>query len=286
MRKGRFSSLEAGMVFALVFFAGSFLLYTLSFYGYLDPESRGFVALFDLLPVVAAAFSVAAVLALLRNFQPGDPPRLIWGLVLASLLLDLAAEFTWFAYESLAGVEVPYPSLADVFWLAAYLPFIAALVLILRGYRRLGLPLRKGAILACLVLVAAILALVTLSVTGPIFADAESTLAEKVINPAYVYLDLAILSLALLVAVTWFGGPQARQWLLVSSAFILFSVADIIFAHLSWHGNYSTGNHIDLLWLAGYLVMGMAALVQLDLLRKKKKEFAAPENHPDPVKAD
>lgn len=273
MRKKAFPWSQAGISLAVGFFALAFLLYILAFYGHLNPESRGSLFIFDLLPVVAATFSVASVVILLRNFGPGDPPRLIWRFILAALVLYLAAEFTWFAYEALAGVEVPYPSLADGLWLAAYPPFIAALVLVLRGHRRLGLPLRKELYAATLVLLVAILVVVTLGVTVPVFTDAEATLADKVLSPAYVYLDLAVLALALLVAATYYGSPHGAQWLLLSSAFLLFAAGDILFYYLTWQGHYATGNPIDLLWLAGYLLMGVAALNQREILLRERAEF-------------
>lgn len=273
MRKKAFPWLQAGISLAVGFFALAFLLYILAFYGYLDPESRGSLFIFDILPVAAASFSIASVAILLRNFGPGDPPRLIWRFILAALTLDLAAEFTWFAYEALAGVEVPYPSLADALWLAAYLPFIAALVLVLKGHRRLGLPLRKGLSAATLVLLVAILVAVSLGVTVPIFTDANATLVDKVLGPAYVYLDFAVLALALLVAATYYGGRHGAQWLLLSSTFLLFAAGDILFNYLTWQGHYATGNPIDLLWLAGYLIMGVAALNQREILLREKEEF-------------
>ncbi len=275
MKECRASWLQLGIVIALVFFSAAFLLYTLAFYGYLNPEGRACVFLFDLLPVIAATFSVAAVLALLRNFRKGDPPRLIWRLILVSLVLDLGAEFTWFVYEVLAGTEVPYPSLADALWLAAYPPFIVALALVITGSRKLGLPMRKGYAAASLALIIGILVAITLLVTRPIFTDAEASLLDKAINPAYVYLDFALLALALVVAMTFSGGPHGGQWFLLSSAFMFFSVADIIFAYLSWQGLYSSGNHIDLLWLCGYLLMGIAALNQREILLQEKVRFVA-----------
>ncbi|MGQ9537035.1 MAG: hypothetical protein ACUVS1_04430 [Actinomycetota bacterium] len=273
MRKKVFPWLQTGTSLAVGFFALAFLLYILAFYGYLDPESKGGLFIFDILPVAAACFSIAAVVILLRNFGPGDPPRLIWRLILASLTLDLAAEFTWFAYEALAGVEVPYPSLADAFWLSAYLPFIAALVLVLRSHRRLGLPFRKGLSAATLVLLVAILVAVNLWLIAPVFIDVDATLADKVLGPAYVYLDFAVLALALLVAATYYGGTHGTQWSLISSAFLLFAAGDILFNYISWQGYYATGNQIDLLWLAGYLIMGVAALNQREILLREKKRF-------------
>ncbi len=258
--------LEAGTAAALVFFSLAFALYTLAFYGYLDPESRGWLALFDLFPVLAAALAAAAALDLVAALSPGDAPRRIWSLFLLSLLLDLAAEFIWLLYEVVFAREVPYPSIADLFWLAAYLPFLAGICIIISGYRSLGLRFRRGSLLLVVPLSLAVLAFVTAAITVPILTDSEASLAERVINPAYVYLDFSILVPALILAFSFSGGYHGRSWQMIAYAFLLFAAADIIFSYLSWNGSYATGNHIDLLWIAGYLVLGTAALHQREVL--------------------
>lgn len=262
----RKNHLVFGMTLALIFFSFALVVYTLAFYRYLDPESKGWLALFDLFPVLAAAMAALAALDLISNLSPGDPPRKIWLLFLASLLLDLAAELTWFIYEVALAHETPYPSLADLFWLSAYLPFLAGLYIIISGYLRLGLRFRKGSLLFVVPVSIVILVLITAMIAAPLLTDPEASLADRIINPAYVYLDFAVLVPALILAFSFSKGYHGKPWQLIAYAFILFAAADIIFAHLSWNGSYTSGNHIDLLWIAGYLVLGLAALYQRDIL--------------------
>jgi hypothetical protein len=253
---------------AALFFIAIILFYTITFYGFLDPETRGSLAVFDLIPALAALFALVSVSQLLLVFRRGDPPRLIWTLILAAVLLNLIAEITWFVYEIIIWTEVPYPSLADYFWLASYIPFFLAITILISRYRKMGLTFRRRSLFVVIPLIVIILVLVTIAVTAPIFSDPEAALADKLINPAYVYLDFIILVPALLMTFAFAKGAQGKPWQLIAYCFILFAVGDIAYAYMAWNGLYSTGNHIDILWTCGYLLLAIAAAYQKDMVRR------------------
>jgi hypothetical protein len=254
-----------------------FLAYLLAFYGVIDSASRAFVVFTDIAPMAAALFGIVAVVDSLTRFNRDDPPARLWLLIAFSLILNFAAETAWFVYEGVRQVEVPIPSIADYIWLAAYAPLIVAIFAVLVGYRRLGLNLDWSRVKWVVPLITAIVLVVTFGLALPIFGSAEASAAEKLVNPAYVILDLMILLPALILAFTLGRGAAGKPWALICLAFAVMGIGDITFIWLEWNGSYYMGNPIDLFWISGYLLLGLAGvLATRDLSRKGKAGRAAP----------
>jgi len=66
-------------------------------------------------------------------------------------------------------------------------------------------------------------------------------------------MDILLLTGGLAVIISFGDSRMARQWVAITSAIILFSIADIAYAYLG--ASYETGNWIDLLWDFDYLLM-------------------------------
>ena len=265
----------AGLAGAILFTV--FLVYLLAFYGVIDSASRAFVVFTNIAPMAAALFGVVAVGDSLTRFNRDDPPTRLWRLIAFALVLNFAAETAWFIYEGVRQVEVPIPSVADYIWLAAYAPLIVAIFAALVGYRRLGLNLDWSRVKWVVPLITVIVLAVTFGLALPIFGNAEASAAEKLINPAYVILDLLILLPALILAFTLGRGAAGKPWILICLAFAVMGIGDITFVWLEWNGSYYMGNPIDLFWIGGYLLLGIAGVVATrDLSRKGKAGRAVP----------
>jgi hypothetical protein len=63
-----------------------------------------------------------------------------------------------------------------------------------------------------------------------------------------------------------FGGTITRPWKYLTIGFISFTVADLLFSYLSWQDAYGSGNLIDVAWHLGYLIIGLSALYQRELI--------------------
>ena len=264
------------IAFAVALIGIMFLVYLLAFYGAVDKEGRTFVILADLFPVVAALFGVTAISGHLRRLEKGEKLKKFWILVDLSLALWLVAETTWFVYEGVLGRTVPYPSVADFFWLIGYLPLIAAITGLLIGYKKLGLRFNWRRSAWVIPLVAAIIAIVIIFVGSPIVTSSEATTADKIINPTYAFLDLLILVPALVFALTLGGGSVGRPSVFISLALIALAVGDIAYISLTWNGLYSSGNFIDMFWVAGYLLFGIAAVHFTGMRESRARESALP----------
>ncbi|WP_084045534.1 putative bifunctional diguanylate cyclase/phosphodiesterase [Deinococcus hopiensis] len=176
-------------------------------------------------------------------------PAFRWLLVMA--VIRFAAEGTWTYLELILKVP-PFPSLADTLYFLAYLAQGVALL------RLAQVPLRA--------LSTARLALDSLTVVGAVgvfswqlflarvATNAAEPLLNRLVTLMYPALDLALLSLLLLVV---FRRQRLRTYEgLFAAGLLLNIVGDYLFAYLSTTGAYSTGQPVDALWAWSFVLEG------------------------------
>lgn len=109
----------------------------------IDPVIAGVVALLSVASILTVAFmpyeelktvwsdattillaAVAAILCFNTARSRGylSTPYIVWMLITLGMFLWFVGELAWGIYEVILNVELPYPSLADVAYLVAYLP--------------------------------------------------------------------------------------------------------------------------------------------------------------------
>ncbi|HET7725928.1 MAG TPA: GGDEF domain-containing protein [Candidatus Limnocylindrales bacterium] len=202
--------------------------------------------------VVGTAAVVAVVAGVLLQ---GPERRLPWLLFAAGQFLFVIGDVLWTSLELATG-EIPFPSIADVAYLAGY-PFLAlAMVgfvrLRVRGGDRAGL--LDGLILAAGASLVGWVWLVEPVLAGAAELDAVGLL----VSVAYPLMDLLVIG----VAFTFLATPGSRSpsfVLLVASLGIILA-ADVVFAAQVAEGTYVDGGLLDAGWLAGYALAGTAAL--------------------------
>lgn len=102
-------------------------------------------------------------------------------------------EAIWAGYTLILNVEIPYPSVADVFWLGGYVPFFVALYLYVKTFGS-ALSRKTLAIFSTITVVSAIL--VSAALIAPT-TQAQTDLVTMVVDLTYPVLDL-VLDLVLL----------------------------------------------------------------------------------------
>jgi len=155
------------------------------------------------------------------------------GLFLAVLLWCLG-EATWGIYEVGLHITVPFPSLADVFYLAGYLPAIISVLLVVKFFSR-GLSEIK-------VLVSSLLGLMIIGIVfsfllDPLLSSSTGVLTE-VLDLAYPSLDSVLLILAIMMFLIFEGAPPSTPWLWISVGIILTTIADMSFSVGTLQGWY------------------------------------------------
>lgn len=135
--------------------------------------------------------SVAAVVGgTFINFS-GRLQAMSWWLVACGLLMFAVGDIIWDLYESFLEREVPFPSYADILYLAGYPLLVAGLaLLLLRGRRSDG----WGHLIDALIIATGIGLLYWVLLIGPCFADAGLSSAERLVSAAYPLMDLVLLA--------------------------------------------------------------------------------------------
>jgi diguanylate cyclase (GGDEF)-like protein len=197
--------------------------------------------------------SVVCILVGIRVHRPSD--RLAWYLLaLGGLCLTLGDDVNNY-YGLVLHETVPFPSVCDALYLAGY-PFLFAGVLRLtrspnRAYRREDYA------------DSAIVALGALAVSwhflmNSYVQDASLTTFGKLVILAYPIMDIALIFIVCRSLL--FGVSTAPFHKILAAALITEFIADFVFDVLVLHTSYATGNAVDALFLAEYVLIGVAAL--------------------------
>jgi diguanylate cyclase len=205
------------------------------------------VALAPLL--AAAACSVAARRAAGRS-------RGGWALLASSCASWGGGQVIWTWYELIAGREVPFPSLADVGFLAAVPLAVLAMLAFPSGDRR-GTSRARTLLDGCIIAASLLYASWAL-VLGPVFRARAGGVLEQMLALAYPAGDVVVATIVFVVLTGSRRGPVPLG--LLGGALLCLTVADTGFAYFTQTGAYHTGFVTDVGWFAGYLLVAAAAL--------------------------
>jgi signal transduction histidine kinase len=153
--------------------------------------------------------------------------------------------------------EIPYPSLADAFYLSMYPALYVGIVLLVRArvsgfHTSLWLDGAIGALGAAAAGAALIYPAIEQSTGG-----APGTVA---VNLAYPLGDILLLSLVVGM-LTLIGWRPGRAWAFIGAGLVANACADGAFLYLTATNSYTEGTPIDSLWLLGSVLVAFAAWV-------------------------
>jgi len=165
----------------------------------------------------------------------------------------------WSSYESLGGRDVPFPSLADVGYLATVPLAVAALLIFPTAPQRLAAQFRT--VVDGLVIGASLLIVSWILALGPVVRGGGSGVVADVIGIAYPLGDVIMATIVLFaMARSRLGSPLGRATLLLLCGGLLAAaVSDSGFSYLALQDAYASGNRIDLGWFLGYVMVFLAA---------------------------
>jgi len=186
----------------------------------------------------------------------------VWFLFTLGMGLWAVAEGSWAFYYFVLRVAVPYPSLADIFYIAGYIPIIAGLLGYLSTFHEAMTRRRLGLALVFIGIAAAL----ALSFVLPIEFEQGHTISVFLTDMTYPVLDLVLFSLTVLSLAIFAGGTIAKWWILFGIASALYVIGDEFFLYQVAQGSYYNGSVDDLIFLLGYLTFALAFYVH-------RKEF-------------
>ena len=201
-----------------------------------------------------AVLAVCAALVLGRAaFE--SVARRAWMAFGMALLLWFIGSAAWsIAYSG--QPDAPYPSFADVFWLAWY-PLVAIGIFYLIRVRIPQFELHRwmDGIAVTLLVLAAGFALVV----QPVAAHQKVGLLATFVAFAYPVLDVLLIG-AVLGVYGLLGWRPDTMWILIGLAVVSMSVADAVFAVQETEGRaIVSGDRYDFVWTAGAVLIALAA---------------------------
>jgi diguanylate cyclase len=212
------------------------------------PESWWYTAWYDSIGLSA----VVAVLVGVRVNRPGT--RVTWWLLAVGQLLFVVGDVLFDLHERVWETDA-FPSAADGFYLAGYLPLTAGLVLLVRART----PGRDRASLIDATIIATGLGLLSwVFLMKPAATDSSLTVVGRVISIAYPAADVLLLALVARLLVG--AGVRNTAFQLLAGSLLVMLAGDVGFAVLAQADAFTPNNAINLTWLLAYVLFGAAAL--------------------------
>jgi diguanylate cyclase (GGDEF)-like protein/PAS domain S-box-containing protein len=196
--------------------------------------------------------------------------RLPWYLFAIGQALFVTGDALAYNYERIFGAALPFPSIADPFYLAFYPLLVAGMLLLIHERNEA----RDGAsLIDALIITVAAATVSWIYLMAPYAHDHTLTLLTKLTSIAYPTMDVLVLGVVLRLAV----GSRRRSrafWLLISGTMVLL-LSDTIYGWKLLHGGYTTGGVLDVGWAAFYALLGATAL------HPSMRELSEPAADPD-----
>ncbi len=260
---------EAGLIAATLTVAGLFALRALSPKALSWPDATwNWLAMVSklLLEALGAVLAFAAS----RHFPGADHVRRAWLGLAAGSLSFLGGQLMLADYQLLRGIDVPFPSPAEAFFLAAYPFLIASQLGFVRAFRQAGWPFGEPhEDQRRMMMVAGFALILVLPALQPIARSSEPLL-DRTISVAYPLLDIVLLAPALLLARAAYGlrgGRAQRVWLALVAGIVCLVLGDILFAYQTSLHFAALDPVVDLLYLLAYGAFAVAPLDQLTLAK-------------------
>ncbi len=196
--------------------------------------------------------SVVAIVAAIRIHRTA---RLAWALIGAGLVTFVTGDVLAYNYTRFFGGVLPFPSVADGFYLATGPLLIAGLVSLVR---KRNPSYDRATLIDVLILTMSAGAMSWTFLIAPYAHDGTLSIPTKLTSIAYPLVDLG---LAACVARLALGrGRRSPALGLLTAGVICLLGTDSIYGWLLLHGGYTTGGVLDGGWIAFYVLIGAAAL--------------------------
>jgi diguanylate cyclase len=195
--------------------------------------------------------ALAAVLIAVRRRAPAR--RRAWQAIAVALGLMSTGDII-FSILALSGATLPDPSVADLCFLSAYAVLGAGILGLVRGRTATG---RRTALIDAAIVTMGVAALFWVGIMLPTITAATDPLVIAV-SLAYPSIDLLLL---LVIAHTLLAGAARPRFLqLLIAGLAIYGVSETIYSLALIDDSYVFGNPVDLGWIVGILLIGVAAL--------------------------
>jgi signal transduction histidine kinase len=195
--------------------------------------------------------AIVAIVLGVRRYRPPAPHA--WLLIAGGIVMLFVGDTIWAVYE--INGRNPYPSAADIFYLASYPLFAAGLAVATR--KRTPLIDRRAPIDAAIVAVSALL-FEWFYVIGPTLSDSTLSWQETVVTVAYPVADVIVLAVAARFVMGRSWNVPALRLLVLGLGLTL--LGDVVYSVGVVDSQSRYGNLVDAMLLAGVMLIGVGAL--------------------------
>lgn len=207
---------------------------------------------FLVLSLAAVGSAANALKKYWRNLR--DRYSQIWLFFTMGLLFWLISKVSWSVYTMTPYTLAPYPSFADLLWLAGYMPIFAALHSYLRSF---GFSLSRIRYSAFAMIISLVLLGCFILLVPPVVAANEEGMTV-LLSLVYLGLDLSLLSLSIHGLFVFFNGRIGIAWAFISGALFLNAVGDILFCYAIQSDTYYSGHALELVFHVGFIFCTLA----------------------------
>jgi hypothetical protein len=212
-------------------------------------------------PLLAfTAFAVATAGLVHNGVSVKNRFSIVWLGYALGMLLWFLGESTWAVYALGYSIPNPFPSIADGFWLAGYVPLICAVLMQSWPFREFLLSRRMLTVISVVICVAGLL---LSAIIPPTYAsNVGQSLVSVAVGLAYPLLDVALLVVGLPILFLYGRGTFWRPFLLVTIGLIFTFLGDILFTWTSLNGTYYDGSYLELFFHWSYLILAYGFYVR------------------------
>jgi diguanylate cyclase (GGDEF)-like protein/PAS domain S-box-containing protein len=218
------------------------------------------LAIFYALPGLSmyswAVIGLSAAVAVLIGVRVHQPSRrLPWYLLMAVLVSFTFGDTTYNILTDFLGLQNPFPSLADVFYLLVYPMLAIALLIFIRARSATG---NRAALLDALVPTAGLGLLSWVFLIAPYVHDTNLSLIEKLTSVAYPLGD--VLALAMFSRLLIGGGRKPIALTILAGGVTSLLITDMIYGLRQLNGSWQVGGPVDSGWVLFYAAIALSAL--------------------------
>ena len=242
-----------------------FILIAASLINFLEiallPNSDSKVYLSDISFIILNLVTAACLWSAARQVRPVSKKLSTgWYILFAAQLLFAIGEMIW-AYYEIRLQENPFPSQADIFFLAYYPAFFIG-ILLLGEKSESKIQLANHWLDGAIVFLSSGLFIGVYVVSPIIKSVSGGTAWEQILTIAYPIGDLMLLSALLILIYQNINKIQSLPKILIAISLLIQVITDFIFSYQSLNGTYVSGGWLDIGWAMGYFTLGMAGYLQ------------------------
>jgi len=195
------------------------------------------------------------------------------------------ADTIWSYYDIVLQQDIPYPSLADLFWGVAYLFFFIPLVARLRHLPVQPTPVQKRIVWGVVIFWTVLTSVVVLY---PIAMHFEtSRFWEGILNIFFPTSDAVIAILATMLLILLGKGRFSLSWRWIFVGLSVMTVSDLFYSYATWRGLYYPDDQanfmsvwIDATYIAAYLISAFGVQIYRDIAASGKPIKVSLETRP------